>query len=49
VAAWSHDELRRIDDSDELEIAAARRDGTLRANREGASACSQAFARVRRA
>jgi len=33
MAAWTDDELRRINHSDELEIAAVRRDGTLRAPR----------------
>jgi len=30
MAAWSEDELRRIDGADELEIAAVRRNGELR-------------------
>lgn len=33
MAAWTDDELQRISDSDELEIAAVRRDGTLRGGR----------------
>jgi hypothetical protein len=33
MAAWTDNELRRIGDADELEIAAVRRDGTLRAPR----------------
>ena len=33
MAAWRGDELRRINDSDELEVAAVRRDGTLRGRR----------------
>jgi len=33
MAAWSRDELQRISETDELEIAAAREDGTLRERR----------------
>jgi hypothetical protein len=33
MAAWTHAELHRIDESDEIEIAAVRGDGTLRAPR----------------
>ena len=33
MAAWTDDELQRISESDELEIAAVRRDGTLREGR----------------
>jgi hypothetical protein len=33
VGRWTDDELRRINESDELEIAAVRPDGTLRAPR----------------
>jgi hypothetical protein len=33
MAAWTDNELRRVGDADELEIAAVRADGTLRAPR----------------
>jgi len=33
MAAWTQDELERINDSDELEIAAARKNGGLRSPR----------------
>lgn len=33
MAAWTHDELNRINGTDELEIAAGRQDGSLRERR----------------
>lgn len=33
MSAWSEDELRRIGGAEELQIAAMRRDGTLRSGR----------------
>lgn len=33
MSTWTQDELRQIDDADEFQIAALRRDGTLRGRR----------------